>query len=60
MYVYNVVVMYKANYMCEMFLACVVLINFIGGLERLNCTHEVLLVVYDNPSAFCQFSGMYS
>ena len=47
--------------MCvKCFLACVVLINFIGGLERLYCTHELLLAVYDNPSAFCQFSGMYS
>ena len=41
-------------------LACIVLITYIGGQERLYCTHEVLNVAYDNPSAFCQVAGMYS
>ena len=38
-------------------LACFVLITYIGGQERLYCTHEALNVAYDNPSAFCQVAG---
>ena len=39
-------------------LACFVLITYIGGQERLYCTHEALNVAFDNPSAFCQVSGI--
>ena len=35
------------------------LITYIGGQERLYCTHEALTIAYDNPTAFCQLSGMY-
>ena len=41
-----------------MFLACLVLITYLGGQERLYCTHEALNIAYNNPSSFCQFSGM--
>ena len=39
-------------------LACFVLITYIGGQERLYCTHEALNVAVDNPSAFCQAAGI--
>ena len=37
--------------------ACLVLISYIGGQERLYCTDERLDIAYDNPSVFCQISG---
>ena len=43
-----------------LYAACFVLITYIGGQERLYCTHEALNVAYDNPSAFCQAAGSYS
>ena len=43
---------------CIFCLACFVLISYIGGQERLYCTHEALNVAFDNPSAFCQVSGI--
>ena len=38
-------------------LACFVLITYIGGQERLYCTHEALNVALEEPSAFCQVAG---
>jgi len=40
------------------YLACLILITYIGGQERLYCTHKVLIVAYDDPSPFCQASGL--
>ena len=34
------------------------LITYLGGQERLHCTDERLDIAYDNPSLFCQISGM--
>ena len=38
--------------------ACFVLISYLGGQERLYCTDERLDIAYDNPSVFCQMSGI--
>ena len=40
-------------------IGCLILITYIGGQERLYCTHERLTIAYHNPSAFCQVSGMH-
>ena len=34
------------------------LITYLGGQERLYCTDERLDVAFDNPSVFCQMSGI--
>ena len=41
-----------------LYIACLVLISYLGGQERLYCSDERLDVAYDNPSLFCQISGM--
>ena len=38
--------------------ACFMLISYLGGQERLYCSDERLDIAYDNPSLFCQISGM--
>ena len=40
-----------------LFLACVVLIPFLGGQEIFFCTDEYLDVAVKHPSVFCQISG---
>ena len=50
--------LYKMDDQISLLTACLVLITYIGGQERLYCTHEVLSIAYDNPSTFCQASGM--
>ncbi|XP_065890388.1 uncharacterized protein [Dysidea avara] len=51
----SILVVYST--VCTFVIACLILITYIGGQERLYCTHEILTVAYDNPSAFCQVSG---
>ena len=48
---------YKQQLSYILFLACLVLISYLGGQERLYCTDERLDIAYDNPSVFCQISG---
>ena len=43
---------------CPLFIACIVLITYLGGQERLYCTDERLDIAYDDPSLFCQMSGI--
>ena len=39
-------------------IACVILIPYIGGQERLHCSDERLDIAYNNPSVYCQMSGI--
>ncbi|XP_065889434.1 uncharacterized protein [Dysidea avara] len=43
--------------LCIFIIACLVLITYLGGQERLYCTDEFLDVALENPSVFCQITG---